>query len=250
MPEAFESEPEYFQARQEFRTTHWTVVLAAGESGSANATAALEALCRSYWFPVYACARRKGCSPEDAEDLTQEFLAELIARGDLAGVSPARGKFRSFLLACLNHFMAKEWRAHRTLKRGGGQTLLPLDVALAEDRLLGAAGASLEPERLFDQHWAYAVMEQAISSLREEMAEAGKGTIFEELKVFLTTVAEAGDYNGVAERLHLAPEAVATAVHRLRKRYRELVRATLANTVATPLELEEEMHYLLEVLSQ
>ena len=115
MPEGFHSEPECFQARQEFRTTHWTVVLAAAESGSANATAALEALCRSYWFPVYACARRKGCSPEDAEDLTQEFLAELIARGDLAGVSPARGKFRSFLLACLNHFMAEEWRARRAL---------------------------------------------------------------------------------------------------------------------------------------
>jgi len=250
MPEAFESEPEYFQGRQEFRTTHWTVVLAAGELGSANATAALEALCRSYWFPVYACARRKGCSPEDAEDLTQEFLAELIARGDLAGVNPARGKFRSFLLACLNHFIAKEWRSRRTLKRGGSQTLLPLDVALAEDRLLGVIGASPEPERLFDRHWAYAVMEEAISRMRQEMAEAGKGTLFEELKVFLTAAAEAGDYHGVAERLHLAPEAVATAVHRLRKRYRELVRATLADTVATPLELGEEMNYLLEVLSQ
>jgi RNA polymerase sigma-70 factor (ECF subfamily) len=250
MPEASESEPAGFQGSYEFRTTHWTVVLAAGEPGSARATAALEALCRSYWFPVYACARRKGCSPEDAEDLTQEFLTELIARGDLAGLGPARGKFRSFLLACLNHFMAKEWRARRALKRGGGQPLIHLDVAGAEERLTSAAGECLDPERLFDQRWAYAVMEEAISKLEREMIEAGKGTLFEELKVFLTAAVEAGGYAPVAERLQIAPDAVAIAVHRLRKRYRELVRATLANTVATHLELEEEMHYLLEVLSQ
>ena len=250
MPEAFDSEADCFQGPHEFRTTHWTVVLAAGESGSAQVAAALEALCRSYWFPVYACARRKGCSPEDAEDLTQEFLADLISRGDLAGVSPDRGKFRSFLLACLNHFMAKEWRARRALKRGGGQTVLPLNIVLAEERLAGAADASLQPERLFDQRWAYAVMEQALARLRQEMIETGKSALFEELKVFLTEAVEAGGYAPVAERLQMLPDAVATAVHRLRKRYRELVRATLANTVATPLELEEEMRYLLEVLSQ
>jgi RNA polymerase sigma factor (sigma-70 family) len=225
-------------------------VLRAGEVGSEAGTQALEQLCRTYWFPLYAYVRRVGHAPEDARDLTQEFFAQLIARRDLAQVSPTRGRFRSFLLACLNHFLAKDWRARRTLKRGGGATFLPLDVALAEEHLDSAAATHLTPEQLYDQRWAITIMTQALEDLRREMAEPAKARVFEELRGFLTDAAADGVYESLAERLGMSPAAVATAVHRLRRRYRELVRKALAQSVTTQLELEEEMRHLLDVLTR
>jgi RNA polymerase sigma-70 factor (ECF subfamily) len=233
----------------EFETTHWSVVLQAGGNSTTTANAALDQLCHAYWLPLYAYARRRGNGPEDAQDLTQGFLAELIARRDLARVDRAKGTFRSFLLASFKHFLAKDWRERQALKRGGGRHLVSLDVVQAEKFLGAMPAADLPPDRLYDQRWAMAVMEQALERLRQEWVAADKEAMFVELRVFLTSTASQAGYEAVAARLNLKPPSVATTVHRLRKRYRELVRATLAQTVTGPLELEEEMRYLLEVLT-
>jgi RNA polymerase sigma-70 factor (ECF subfamily) len=224
----------------------------AGGSSTSDGTAALEKLCRAYWFPIYAHARRRGYNPEDAQDLTQEFFAQLIARRDFANVERSKGKFRSFLLACLNHFLAKDWRGRNAIKRGGGQAFIPLDTALAEERLATdhQISGSMSSDRLYDQRWAMTVMEQSLDNLRQEWVKLDKGGLFEEFKIFLSEPAEDGAYASLAARLNMTPSAVATTIHRLRNRYRDLVRATLAQTVTTPLELEEEMRYLLEVLSE
>jgi len=221
----------------------------AGGAATPDATTALEKLCRTYWFPLYAYVRRQGHTTEDAQDLTQEFLAALIARRDFAQVDRNKGKFRSFLLACLNHFLANDWRNRKALKRGGGQRFVPMDTQMAEERLAAEGASPLTPERLYDRRWALTVMEQSLENLRREMAGNGKELLFHELKAFLAAPAADGSYDPVATRLNMTAAAVATAVHRLRSRYRELVRSTLAQTVSTALELEEEMRYLLEVLS-
>ena len=233
-----------------FLTTHWSVVLAAGEQPSSGADEALERLCRAYWFPVYAFIRRQGHAPPDAEDLTQDFFAELIARRDFAGLDRSRGKFRSFLIACLNHFLAKDWRERKTLKRGGGRQFVPLDELEAEQHY--AAELVTEPDgaTLFDRRWAMAILDQALTRLRNEQVAAGKAQAFDELRLFLTPAATEAGYDEPARRLGMTPGAVATAVHRLRHRYREIVREAIAQTVSTPLELEEEMRHLLNVLSQ
>jgi RNA polymerase sigma-70 factor (ECF subfamily) len=233
----------------EFGTTHWSVVLQAGGDSSPAARAALDQLCHAYWLPLYAYARRRGKSPEDAQDLTQEFLAELLARRSLAGVSPAKGKFRSFLLAGFKHFLAKDWRERQALKRGGSHRFVPLDAALAEECLASTPASEGPADRLFDQRWALAVMEQALDRLRQEWVAAQKEPVFTELKVFLTAAPDEGGYAEAGVHLGMTAGAVSTAVHRLRRRYRELVRVTLAQTVTSPLELEEEMRYLLEVLT-
>ena len=244
MPEVIETTQ---GTRARFRETHWSVVLAAGEGETSRAAAALDKLCRAYWQPLYAYVRRRGHGPHDAQDLTQEFFLLLLARQDLARVHPAKGKFRTFLLACLDHFLKNEWHKRQTLKRGGGQSPLQLDVGEAEESLRTELRPEVSPERLFDRRWAVAVLNQAIDGLRREMIEAGDESLFQELHVFLTEPASPAGYDCVAARLGMAPGAVATSVHRLRKRYREWVRGILAETVATPLELEEEMRYLLEV---
>jgi RNA polymerase sigma-70 factor (ECF subfamily) len=248
MDERFKSQSANPAATQ-FTTTHWSVVFAARDEDSAVATDALAQFCRSYWYPLYAYVRRRGYDPHEAQDLTQEFLAELIARRDFAHVDPSKGKFRSFLLACLKHFLAKDWRDRNTLKRGGGQDFIPLDTALAEERVAAEAVCGLSPERLYDRGWATTVMEQSLEKLRQEWLISDKGPLFEELKLFLIEPVGDGSYVPVAARLNMTPAAVATMVHRLRNRYREVVRATLLHTVSTPFELDEEMRYLLEVLT-
>jgi RNA polymerase sigma factor (sigma-70 family) len=231
----------------EFCTTHWSVVRLAGASPCPEAAAALERLCGSYWRPVYAYIRRRGYPPEDAEDLTQEFFAELLDRRSLTDLDRSRGKFRSFLVACLNHFLAKDWRARRAQKRGGGRTFVPVDSVEGEEHYLAQPETEAEPAVLFDREWAIAILDQAMSALRSEQG-ATKGGLFEELVTFLTAAGADVGYAEAAHRLRMTPGAVATAVHRLRHRYRELVRQAVTQTVSTPLELEEEMRYLLQVL--
>jgi RNA polymerase sigma factor (sigma-70 family) len=232
---------------RDFRTTHWSVVLAAGNGCSTHEQAALETLCRVYWHPIYAYFRRRGHDPHDAQDLTQDFFASILARQDLTHVHPAKGKFRTFLLTCAQNFLANEWRKTQTLKRGGGQTAIPLDTVEAEQTLAADLTSQMTPERLFDRRWAATILQQAVENLRGELVAEDKATTFDELNVYLTQPPGSGGYDAVAERLGMTPGAVATRVHRMRHRYRELVRSTLANTVTTPLELEEEMRYLLEV---
>ena len=224
-------------------------MLEAGASQDSRADAALEELCRTYWHPIYCFARRRGQGPEDAQDLTQEFFKRLIDRRDFSRVDRDKGRFRSFLLACLNNFLAKEWRDRNTLKRGGGQIFVPIDLATAEAAYAAGPSQNQTPEQLYDQRWALGVMERAMKRLRQEFAESGKEGLFDDLKGFLSAATEYGAYDPAAARLNMTRIAVATSVHRLRRSYRERVREEVAQTVTTPLELEEEMRYLLEVLT-
>ena len=230
-----------------FATTRWTMVLAAGTEGSPHGREALEQLCRAYWFPLYAHVRRRGHDADAAQDLTQGFFKRLLERNDLAGLTRDGGKFRSFLLKALNHFLANEHERASALKRGSGLAILSLDDA-AEDRYLREPSHSESPDRLFERRWALALMENALRQLGVEQAVAGKAAVFAILRPFLSREPEAGEYAVLAARLTVAPGTLAVQVHRLRERYRQLVRAAVADTVDSPLEVEAEMRHLLAAL--
>jgi len=232
-----------------FTATHWSVVLTAGQSDSPQAAQALEKLCRAYWYPLYAYVRRQGHSPHDAQDLTQEFFARLLAKNYLATVGREKGKFRSFLLAALNHFMADERDRTRAAKRGGGKAVISLDEEDAETRYQADIVSQLSPDKIFEKRWATTLLEQAFSRLREESVAAGKSERFDRLKTFLEDGTGPGDYDEAGAELGMAANTVAAAVHRLRQRYRELVRAEIANTVASPDEIKEEMQNLVAALA-
>jgi DNA-directed RNA polymerase specialized sigma24 family protein len=231
-----------------FATTHWSVVLAAGQAGSPKSAAALETLCRGYWYPLYAFVRRQGYSPHDAQDLTQAFFACLLEKKYLADVQRDKGKFRSFLLAALKHFLSHERDRARAAKRGGGQTPISLDEEAAEELFLLEPASQASPEAAFDKRWATALLERAFAQVREEFMASGKGLLFERLQTYLADGTSQGDYSAVAAELGMKANAVAVAVHRLRHRYREAVRAEVANTVADPAEIENEMRYLFAAL--
>jgi DNA-directed RNA polymerase specialized sigma24 family protein len=231
-----------------FQTTRWSVVSAAGDHLCPNAAEALEALCQIYWYPLYAYVRRRGLTADDAKDVTQEFFRALIERRNLGSVDRRLGSFRSFLLASMNHLLANEWDKARALKRGGGCQIISLDRELAEGRFIQEAGTDTSAEKLFDRQWALTLLDRALGKLRAEFEAGGKLPQFESLKVYLSEVAGAGDYAAVADRLGLEAGGVAVAVHRLRLRYREIVREELAQTVDTATELEAEMRHLLASL--
>jgi len=233
-----------------FATTHWSVVLVAGGDSSPLVREALERLCQTYWFPLYAHVRSKGFSPEDAEDLTQEFFARFLASHALRTVSQERGRFRAFLLASLNHFLANEWDRLRAQKRGGGQKLLPLDTASAEERLKIEPATNLTPERLYERRWAAALLEAVLERLRSEMPTAGKTSVFDHLKGFLWEAAGTQSYSNAAAQLGLTELAARKTVQRLRQRYRELLREEVALTVAAPHEVAEELKHLLGLFSR
>lgn len=233
-----------------FTTTHWSVVLAAGDAASPHAAQALEKLCQTYWYPLYAYVRRRGYSPHDAQDLTQGFFAHLLGRNFLDYVSPQRGKFRSFLLASLNHFMSNERERAGALKRGGGQTLISIDADVAEDQYRLEPADAVTAEHIFERRWALTVLEQSFQELRDEFAAADKLAQFDRLKTFLEGEVHPGDYNRAAPELGMTPAGVATAVHRLRQRYAEIVRCEVAQTVADPAQVEEEMGNLRAILSR
>ena len=231
-----------------FDTTHWSLVTAAKGSDSRMATAALEKLCRAYWYPLYSYIRRKGLPAVDAQDLTQEFFCRLIDKNHLASVDRSYGRFRSFLLASINHLLANEWEKARTLKRGGGHEIISLDAEEAEGRFLQEPALNDSAEKAFDRRWALTLLDRALGRLREEFTAAGKLQQFDLLKAFLSDIASEGEYAALAESLGLEPGGVAVAVHRLRQRYREIVRAEIAQTVATEAELRAEMEYLFAAL--
>jgi DNA-directed RNA polymerase specialized sigma24 family protein len=233
----------------EFNTTHWSMVLLAGQTASLESSAALEKLCQAYWPPVYFFARRKGYGDADAKDLTQQFFSRLLARNDFAGLDASKGKFRTFLLAAFTNFLANEHDRASALKRGGGQIALPLDDLSDEQLARFSATENSPPAKMFDKNWALTVLGQSLSRLKADMNQAGKEAQFQSLKVFLTTGGDTADYAGAAQKLGIAPNSVPVLVHRLRQRYRELVRAELAQTVATPSDLDEEMRHLFAVLN-
>ncbi len=234
----------------QFLTTHWSVVLLAGQTASPDSDAALEQLCRAYWFPVFAFAQRKGFKPEDAKDLTQQFFSRLLKRNDFAGLDPQKGKFRTFLLTAFTHFLSNERDRAATLKRGGGKIILSLDELTPEQLSVLTLAESSSPAREFDLRWALAVLDQALKQFQSEMSAAGKAGQFEVLRPFLTVEASEGGYAKVAQQLGVANSSVAVLVHRMRQHYRELVRSVVAQTVSRATEIEEEMRYLFEVLNQ
>jgi len=227
-----------------FATTHWTVVLAAGKRRSPQADRALEELCRTYWFPLYAYVRRRGHHKEDAEDLTQAFFARFLEKKYLIGLSAERGRFRAFLLASLKHFLANEWDKSQRQKRGGGEKLLSLDWQTADTQFQVAATNEPSPDQAFDREWALALLGKVIERLKSECVADGKAKLFEQLKIFLTAGKGILTHADAAKNLNLDETAVRVAVHRLRKRYRTLLRAEISQTLADESQVDEEMRAL------
>lgn len=227
-----------------FVTTHWTVILAAGKSHTPESDFALESLCRSYWFPLYAYVRRRGFAKADAEDLVQAFFARFLAKNYLEGVNVERGRFRAFLLATLKHFLANEWDKSQAQKRGGGETHLSLDWQTADTKFQVAATNEPSPDKAFDREWAVALLAKVIERLEAECAADGKAKVFEQLKVFLAAGKGESAHAEVANALDMEEGAVRVAVHRLRKRYRVLLREEIANTLSDPAMVDEEMSAL------
>jgi DNA-directed RNA polymerase specialized sigma24 family protein len=234
--------------RRVFLTTRWTEVIQAAQAHAPGGAAALENLCGQYWYPLYAYVRRQGFSPHDAQDLTQAFFARFLEKNFLAQVDRARGKFRSFLLASLKHFLANEWDRVRAQKRGGGAQIISLDEQSAEARYLLESREDSNAEKMYERRWALTVLEQVLSRLERECTDAGKTEQFGILKDHLTgggTEAHAD----LAKRMNMTPAAVKVAIHRLRKRYRALLREEIALTVSKAAEVDAELRYLFSIIS-
>ena len=229
-----------------FPTTLWTIVLHAGQDESVQARAALEQLCESYWYPLYSFVRRRGYSSHDAEDLTQAFFATILEKRAIQRADPEQGRFRTFLLAALKNFLANDWDRNNALKRGGGRTILSFQQESAESRFQLEPGHELTPERHFERQWALTLLEQTLATLRDEYQSVGKSFLFDELKGAL--VGETGSYAEIAARVGQTEGAIKVAAHRLRRRYRELMRAQIAETVG-PGEVDDEVRHLMTVLS-
>ena len=236
--------------RQEwFATTHWSVVLAAGHDSAPGAREALEKLCRTYWYPLYAYIRRRGYNAADAQDLTQEFFTRLLGKNYPSQADPAKGKFRSFLLLRLNHFLADEHDRAKTQKRGGGQIFISLDEQSPEDRYCLEPADELSPEKIFERRWAQTLLDQAIARLEAEFVAAGKAEIYEVLSAFQPGEQNALSYAEAAARLAVSESAVKSMIHRMRQRHRELVREEIAQTVSTAAEIDEELRHLIAVIA-
>ena len=232
-----------------FRTTHWSVVLAAGGQPTVSSQEALAQLCRTYWYPLYAFIRRKGHGPHDAQDLTQSFFARLLEKNYLAQADRERGRFRTFLLAALTHFLADEWDKARRLKRGGGRELISFDAASAEERYRLEPVDPLDATKLFERRWVTTLFDKVLARLELELRDSGKGELFDGLKSSLLADPDSSTYAELGARLGLKEDAVKQAVHRMRRRYRELFREEIAQTVAGPGEVENELKHIFAVLS-
>ena len=227
-----------------FATTHWTVVLAAGQRHTPQADGALEELCRTYWFPLYAYVRRRGHAKADAEDLVQAFFARFLEKNYLNGLSAERGRFRAFLLAALKHFLANEWDKAQAQKRGGGAAHLSLDWQTADTKFQVASQTEPSPDKAFDREWALALLAKVIERLQAECAAEGKAALFDQLKTFLMAGGGDSAQAAVAKSLGMEEGAVRVAIHRLRKRYRALLRDEIAHTLSDDAMVDEEMRAL------
>ena len=232
-----------------FVTTHWSAVLATADPDSPQNQAALDQLCRTYWYPLYCYVRRRGYSHEDAQDLTQGFLLRWLEQRSFARADASKGRLRSFLLAGLNHFLSDEWDRASAQKRGGGQPMLSfMDVSDADERYRLEPVDERSPDKLFERRWALTLLDQVLTRLEVEFREAGKDGLFQRLRVFLVAGEGEESYAGVGADLGMSGEAVKKAVHRMRHRYYELFREEIAHTVADPAEVEDEMRHLCAVI--
>ena len=243
-----DTEPSQARFQGQFPQTRWSVVLAARDAEDQLAATALDELCRAYWFPLYVYVRRRGASPEDAEDLTQGYFAALIERGYLTQVDRERGKLRSFLLTTLKHYLADEWDKTRTLKRGHGQRLVSIDAANAEERYAMEPADEASPDRLFDRRWALTLLDNVLTALRADYASAGQERLFDGLKKFLAWNSASEAYRETAAELGMKENAVRVAVFRLRRRYGNLLRDQVADTVTSPDEVPAELEQLLSLM--
>jgi RNA polymerase sigma-70 factor (ECF subfamily) len=232
------------EAARQFASTRWSLVMAAGQRDSPESEAALASLCRLYWYPLYAYARRRLPHLEDAQDLTQEFFARLLEKDCLRQADRQRGRFRSFLLTAFQHFLANEQERAHAQKRGGGRKMLSLDFPSGERRYQNEPSHEATAETLYERGWALTLLEQALARLREEQIAAGKERLFECLKGTLTGEDTPRPYAELARELGMSGEAIKVTVHRLRRRYGELLRAEIAQTVTTPEEIESELRDL------
>ena len=232
-----------------FATTHWTVVLQAGQGGSAEAHEALSRLCQTYWPPLYAFIRRQGCGPDDAQDLTQEFFYRFLQRDSLAHVNPKAGRFRSFLLACLKHFLANERERACSQRRGGGRPTIPLEGGESETRYCLDPVDHITPEVLYDRQWAFTVLERTLDALRRECGRQKKEVAFEELEGFLPNGRGSVSRVELAAKHGISVNAVNVAIHRVRQRFGALLRQQVAETVSSEGEVDEEIRCLMSVLA-
>lgn len=226
---------------QSFATTKWSLIRAAGQRSKAEAAAALNSLCSKYWFPLYAFVRRQGYREAEAQDLTQAFFVSLLERQDLQSVDPAKGRFRSFLLASMKHFLVNDWHRQRAQKRGGARASLSLDFTSAENRLELASADHATPQMLFERQWALTLLDRVREILRSEFTQAGSAEHFDELEAYLTMSPGRLTYSEAASRLGMSEAAMKMAVHRLRRRFRDCLRREIAQTVCSSEEIDDEI---------
>lgn len=235
--------------RSDFTSTHWSIVLRAGKADGSDARDALAFLCQRYWYPLYVFLRKKGIDPERAEDVTQSFFARLIEKHVLEHAAPSRGRFRSFLLVSMQNFLANEWDQAHAQKRGGDRKILSLNVEDGESKLRFEPSHELTPEKIFDRAWAVRLLELVVGRLQKEFADKGKAADFEYLKPFLAGKHADESYERTATDMGVSFAAFRQAAHRMRKRYRELLRAEVAETVASEDEIDDEIRGLFEALA-
>jgi len=232
-----------------FPSTHWSIVLAATDGASQQARDSLEKLCRTYWYPIYALVRHRGYSPPDSEDLVQGFFAHVLEKDVLSHVDHEKGRFRTFLLVCLCHYLDHEWQRTQTQRRGAGWVHLSLETFNAESRYAGETSAALTPEQLFDRAWALGVLQQALQKLRSEFDAVGKGELFDAVEGHLTGTKPCPGYDELVARWGMNAAALRMMVTRLRRRYGEIVRLEISHTLKSADDVEQELKALLVVLS-
>ena len=237
---------------RDFYTTHWSTVLRAGDAQSPESLGALEKLCRAYWYPLYAYVRRKGTDAHGAQDLTQEFFSRLLQDNSLASVQPSKGRFRSFLIASLNHYLANDWKHSQRQKRGGGHTQFSLDEEIAEGRYRHEPADHFTPEKAFERRWAETLLQGVLDRLRDEWERKATGEAtcrFDDVKPFLLDGRESAPFAEVARRLDVTEASLKWAVHKLRKRYGEIFREEIAHTVSGGDQIDDEIRHLFLVMS-
>lgn len=233
-----------------FRSTRWSIVAAASNPAAPEAAVALAQLCEQYWYPLYVFARRRGYSADEAQDLTQGFFTRMIEKHDAAAANPERGRFRTFLLSAFQHYISNQRDRDAALKRGGGAELLPLDFGDAEDRYIREPAHNDTPETAYIRRWVLALLERVLARLEAEFSEEGKADLFARLRPFLTPEADTPPYRELCISLNISESALKVAVHRMRRRYRELLTEEVAHTLTSPEQVQEEITFLIQAFSK